>query len=128
MSEQLKKVVDVYLATRDERDAVKKRHSEELAPINEKLKKIENGLLQYLDRVGAKHVATDHGTVYKAVRTSCKVADWDLVLKFIRDEGLWHMLEKRVSKGAVEDYLEDTQELPPGVDISREAVVNIRRS
>jgi hypothetical protein len=56
------------------------------------------------------------------------VADWDYVLDYIQKNELWNMLEKRVSKQAVEQYVEEHGNLPPGINWREELVVNIRRS
>jgi hypothetical protein len=60
--------------------------------------------------------------------SSVKVQDWESLLAFIRDKNMWELLDHRVAKSVVEDYLESTGEIPPGVDIKRETVVRIRRS
>ena len=127
-NEAFKGCVARYLQLRDERNALREKHSQEMAPFNAKLAELEAAFLKYLDHVGAKHVATDIGTVYKTERASVTVADWSLCLGHIMKNQLWHLLEKRVSKSAVEEYLTDTDELPPGVNMTRELTVNVRRS
>jgi hypothetical protein len=55
------------------------------------------------------------------------VADWDQTLNWIKTEGAWHMLDRRVNKTAVEAYREANNDLPPGVNWRDEIVVNVRR-
>lgn len=123
----IQEVVSAYIKLRDQKTAVKTRHSEELAPINSKMYRLESWLLNQLNSSGSESVRTDAGTVYKSVRTSAKVEDWDVVLDYILANNLTHMLEKRVSKAAVEEFVEAQGEAPPGVSINREVCVNIRR-
>lgn len=125
----VKAVIDGYIRLRDHRDEVKRRHKDELTPINEKMQTMENWLLGELtknntDSMTAKGV----GTVFKSVRTSSKINDWDETLPFILENNLEHMLERRVSKTALEEYIEANGESLPGVSISREIIVNIRRN
>jgi hypothetical protein len=61
------------------------------------------------------------------VRASAKVSDWDSLLEFIKKEGAWEMLERRVSKVAVEQFKAETKDLPPGVDWGETQVINFRR-
>lgn len=121
-------VVGAYVKLRDEKDALKKEQSASLAPFNEKLKKLEGWLLKQMQAQGAKSVATPHGTCYQAKRTSAKIEDWDSIFGYVKENELWHFLERRVSKAALEEYLEANEELPPGVSMSHEVVVNVRRS
>lgn len=125
----VKKVIEGYIQLRDNKDAIKKRHKDELAPVNEKMMMIENWLLGELttaesDSITAKGV----GTAFKSTRTSAKIDDWETVLKHIKEEELWHMLERRISKTAVEEYIEANGEPPEGVHITREITVQVRRA
>ncbi|MEI2420997.1 hypothetical protein V6O07_12050, partial [Arthrospira platensis SPKY2] len=55
------------------------------------------------------------------------VEDWDAVLRFIREQEAYDMLEKRVSKMAVRSYIEATKAVPPGVRYGTRLEVNIRK-
>lgn len=124
-----KDVIGSYIKLRDRRDDIKKRHREELAPIAEVMTTMENWLLGRLTNAGSDSItAKGTGTAFKTTRTSAKVNDWDTTLASIQENDLWHMLERRVSKAAVEEYIEANGEPPPGVEITREIVVQIRRN
>ena len=122
------KIVDTYVQLRDKRDCIRREQQEALAPYNEAMSKLEDIMLTHLLALGADNIKTPHGTAYQAELVSAKVTDWDSTLQFIRAEELWHMLEKRVSKQAVAEFVQETGHLPPGVDIARTKTVNIRRS
>ncbi len=117
-----------YIKLRDKKKEIKKRHQDELAPINAKMMMIENWLMGELNRAGVDNMRKKGiGTVFLSNRTSAKVTSWEDVLTFIRENELWHMLEHRVGKSAVDEYIEANGEPPPGVEISVERTVNIRR-
>lgn len=122
------RAVEGYRKLRDHKEKIQKRHKEELAPINEKLATLENWMLAHLNLINAKSVKTNHGTVYISRHTSSKVVDWDATLQHIIDNELWHMLERRVSRNAVEEYVESQGTNPPGVQMETESRVNVRRS
>ena len=92
------------------------------------LDKIEAALLAEFTESGIESLRTKAGTAYKQTRTSAGVADWEAVLRFIQDNELWHMLEKRVSKSAVEQFKDANGDLPPGLNWREEVVINVRRS
>lgn len=121
-------LVTKYIELRGKRDEIMNAAKAKAAKIDEALAKVEGVLLQLFDEQGMQSVKTPHGTAYKSTRTSATVADWEQVLGFIRENDAWPMLEKRVNKTAVAEYMESTGELPPGVNVRTEVTLNIRRS
>ena len=132
MSEKLKgdgALIERYIAIRDRKKEMKARHDEELAPYNEALEKIEAHFLKHFNESDTDSVAVrDVGTAFRQTRTSAKVDDWDAFFKFVQENEAWEMLEKRATKGAVEAYKDEHQDLPPGIGWSEVLTVNIRRS
>ena len=122
------KVVAEYIRLRDAKKALADRHAKEMARIAEPMRKREALLLDHLNKTHSESVRTENGTFFKVKRTSTKVVEWEACLEFILENDLWHMLERRVSKSAVEEYQAATGELPPGVAISTEVSINIRAS
>ena len=120
-------VVAAYVTLRDKKAEIKARHQEELAPINDKMFKLEGWLHRELNKQGVDSFKTKRGTAFVQKATSVTVQDWDATLPFIREHGLWDMLEARVSKTAVQDYIESTKDVPPGVSIKVDEVVRVRR-
>lgn len=120
-------LVRKYIAARDRKAEMKKAYDESVAKIDAVLDRVEAELLRYFSDNGLDSIKTDAGTAYRTTRTSATVADWDACFNFIREHELWHMLEHRVSKKAVEEFKAANDELPVGINWREEAVVNIRR-
>lgn len=120
-------LIDAYIKLRDKKKKIKERHAEELKDTNEKMDRLEMGLLFHLSGEGADSIRTESGTVYKIKRSSVKVQNWDEALKYVLDNNLTHMLEKRLAKSAVEEFLEANKTTPPGVSITTDLGVGIRR-
>jgi hypothetical protein len=55
-------------------------------------------------------------------------SDWPSLWEFLAQSGRFDMLEKRISIKAVQEYYEQTGELPPGVNVNPELKVVIRRA
>lgn len=117
-----------YIRGRDLLEALKKQHRAEEARVQTVLDKLEAGFLEALNSQGLQHIASPQGTIYKSERVSATVADWPLLLDWIRQQNAWDFLERRVSKAAVEQGLQDNGSLPPGVNLSRAFIVNVRRA
>lgn len=121
-------LVEKYIQARDKKQAIMDEAKVKAAKIDAVLDKIEAVILKSLDEAGADAIKTPLGTAYKSTRTSCTVADWDAALAFIREGELWQLLERRVSKVAVEEFKNEVGSFPPGLNVRSEVVVNIRRS
>lgn len=124
----LDKVIEGYLLLRAKKEALAKEQKEAMAPINEKLEKIEGYLMGHFNNTGTNSVACKGiGTAFVETRTDATVQDWGAVLAWIKETGSYEFLEQRVSKSTVKDYLEAHGEVPPGIKISRENVVRVRK-
>lgn len=128
MSADVQTLVNKYIQLRDKKAELDKQHKDRMAKYNDALKELESRLLDQLNTLGVESARTPSGTAYRTIRSSVKVDDRDAFISFIRDNDGWDFVESRPNKNAVESYLEEQQELPPGVSINRQAVVNIRRS
>ena len=120
-------VIKGYVGLRDQLDARVKEQKLEIAPLREKMDKIEAWLQNQLQSQGLKNFKGESGTAFLKEVTSATVKDWDATLEFIRSQERWELLEHRVSKTVVQDYADTTGEIPPGVELKRETVVQVRR-
>jgi hypothetical protein len=118
----------MFIALRDRRAQRKAAYESDDAGDKEKQEKIEVEFLRRFNERGIDNVsARDIGTAYRSTRSSATVGDWDSLLDYIRGESAWEMLERRVSKTAVEQYRAVNDDLPPGVNWSETQVINFRR-
>lgn len=124
----MKDLVEKYIKLRDIKTKVRQKYLADVSKVDAVLEKIEARLLKEFEKSGLESIRTEDGTAYKAVRSQASVADWDAVLRFIQTEGMWSMLERRVSKDAVAAYRDANDDLPPGVNWREEVTVNVRRS
>lgn len=126
---KINEAVELYIKMRDKKAQMKAEFDEQIAPLNEKMEKLEAKLLQAFQTLGMDSVKTEFGTAYTTVRTSASVADKDAFMNFVKEQGEWSLLEIRAAKLAVEQFREaNDNELPPGINIREERVVNVRRS
>jgi hypothetical protein len=121
-------LVAKYIALRDKKAEYKAAYDAKVALIDETLDKIEAKLLQVFDDTGMDSVKTEAGTAYKSTRVSVTTGDKDAFMEFVRTNDEWPLLEVRPSKSAVEEYRQQHDDLPPGINWRAEQVVNIRRS
>lgn len=126
---KLSEAVSLYIKLRDQKAQMKADFDAQVAPLTEKMDKLEAKLLEVFNQTGMDSVRTEFGTAYATVRTTASVADRDAFMDFVKANEEWSLLEVRVSKTAVEQFRSaNDDDLPPGVNVREERVVNIRRS
>ena len=126
---KLSEAVTLYIQLRDKKAQMKSEFEALVAPINEKMDKLEAKLLDVFNKTGMDSVKTEHGTAYTAVRTTASVADREAFMDFVKANEEWSLIEVRAAKTAIEQFRDNNDnELPPGINIRSERVVNIRRS
>lgn len=126
---KLSEAVTLYIQLRDKKAQMKSDFDASVAPLNEKMDKLEAKLLDVFNKTGMDSVKTEHGTAYTAVRTTASVADREAFMEFVKANEEWSLIEVRAAKTAIEQFRDNNDnELPPGINIRSERVVNIRRS
>lgn len=117
-----------YVQLRDKKQEIDKAHKAKMAKFTELMRQLEAKILDHFNRTGLESAKTGAGTAYRSVKSSVKVDDPEIYMQFIREHDAWALLESRANKSAVETYLDEHGELPPGCSISKVATVNIRRA
>lgn len=123
----MQEAVAGFIRLRDLKARAEAEHKEKLKPLNEAMDKLEAFMLKELNGMGGDSVKTAAGTAYKSKRVSVSVADWLAFKAFTDEHGFDHMINHSANKTAVEEYLEETGQLPPGLNRSVEIVVNVRK-
>jgi len=127
MTLKVDQVVAAYIKLRNKKAAIEEKAKADVAEIRENMVKLEAWLLRQADEAGVTSFKTDAGTAYITTLDFAQVADWDATLEFIKNNEAYEMLERRVSKKAVREYIESHSQVPPGVNYGTKLEVNIRK-
>jgi hypothetical protein len=120
-------VIKQYMRLRDKKAAVEATVKLEVDKIKADMTKIEAWLKAKADADGVTSFKTDHGTAFLTTTDFANVENWDEVLRFIREQDAFDMLERRVSKTAVRGYIDANKEVPPGITYGTKLDINIRK-
>ena len=120
-------VIKKYMRLREKKAATEAEIKERVDAIKADMAKLEAFLMAKLDADGLTSFKTEYGTAFLTTTDFANVEDWDAVLRFIREEDAFDMLEKRVSKTAVRGYIEANKEVPPGIKYGTKLDINIRK-
>ena len=127
MAVKVDQVVAAYITLRNQKDRIEAETKEKVRGIKEKMIKLEGWLMRNADEQGVSSFKTDSGTAFVTSVDFAQVADWDEVLEFVKAHEAYDMLERRVSKRAVRDYIESNKAVPPGVNYGSKLEVNVRK-
>ena len=116
-----------YIKLRDFKDQINAESKEKVAKIKDLMDGMEAQIMTFLNQTGQDSAKTPSGTVFKKTTTKVSVADWDVVLKFMKENDMDTMYYRNVSKEAVEAYIEEVNEVPPGLNITREVSISVNR-
>ena len=124
------KIVDrvmQYVALRDKIKSLDEEHKTMMQPYRETLEKLNNVLLEHLQKMGVENAKTEAGTVYITKRQSASVADGEAFWNFVIKHKEYDLIERRANSTAVAAYIEANKEAPPGVNFTVTNLVGVRR-
>jgi len=125
----LEKLTRVYIKMRDKKAEISKELEAQIKGIEADMNQVKFAILEHMKSLNAESIRTSSGLVYRTVRTTYSTNDWDAMHKFIVDNNMPQLLEKRLNQGNIKAYLEENPEvLPPGLNSSMEYSVTIKRS
>ena len=120
-------LVAKYRQLRDKVGSIKDEHSAQLKPYNDMMDAMETAALAKMQAEGIDSIKTKDGTMYQSTLRSYKVADPEAFLQWCVANDRLDMLERRAAKGPVDEFAEETQTLPPGLEASSRTGVNFRK-
>lgn len=121
--------VQLYMQLRDRKAQLKAEFDEAVAPVQRKMDQLEAKMLAAFNDAGMDSAKTEFGTAYVSTRSSASLADKDAFMAFVRERDEWTLTDIRVSKTAVEQYRDAHEgDIPPGVTLREERVVNVRKA
>lgn len=127
MSVTIDVVIKKYMKLRAQKEAVEAEIKERVDKIKADMAKLEAYMQAKMDADGLTSFKTEYGTAFLTTTDFANVDDWDAVLRFIREEEAYDMLEKRVSKTAVRGYIDANKAVPPGIKYGTKLGVNVRK-
>lgn len=127
-SHTMDSVVERFIMIRDRRLHFKKTFEAIDKAEALEMDKHDVWMLQMLKQTDATSIRTSHGTAYTQTKNRYSGADWPIFWNFIKENDRFDMLEKRVGQKAVEDYRDETGDIPPGLNVFSEETVTVRRS
>ena len=125
------RLIRTFIKIRDARSEVRAAWEEEDAKLEAQLNIIKEEMLEYFKRPenkGATNFSSAEGQFIRMTKTKYFTDDWSSFHEFIVEEQVPQLLEKRVSQGAMKQYLEENPDkLPKGLNTVTEYTIQVRK-
>lgn len=122
------KLAAAFINLRDAYYALKKENEEKEAVLKEQMDVLQAEMNRLCEEQNATSIKTKSGTIIRSVSTKYYTTDWDSLYQFINTHQAPYLLEKRISNGAMRDFLEDHPDVfPMGMNTDRAYSVTVRR-
>jgi len=122
------KLVKVYLKMNAKRTELKAEFDTQESALKAQMDKVKAALLVYCKDQNLESVRTEEGLFYRTVKTSYWTNDWESMGKFVVENNVPELLEKRLHQGNMKQFLEANPEvLPPGLNVDSEYTITVRR-
>lgn len=124
----LARITKAHINIRDARHQLKRDYEAADADLKKAQLKLENTMLDHLNKHGMESVRTEYGTFYRQEDVTPSASDWQALYDWIKEHDAWDALERRIKRTFIKEYQEaHNGGLPPGVSVFREFIVRVRR-
>lgn len=122
-------IVREYIAIKTERDDFSKAADKIIEEYDAKIDVRMVELLKRLNAQGSDSFQVLGHTVYKHTDVKPMASDWDTIYRWIVKNDAFDLLEKRLKKTFVEEFMAaNKKNPPPGVSVVRQFVAKVRRN
>jgi hypothetical protein len=127
-SPNLDMLANVYIKIRDARTTLKTEFTTQDSVLQEQMDLLEANMLDACKDLNASSIKTQHGTIIRSVKSRYWTNDWDSMYTFIKEQGAFGLLEKRLHQTNMKDFLAENPDiLPMGLNVESEYTVVVRR-
>ena len=128
-SPNLDMLANVYIKIRDARTTLKAEFTMQDSVLQEQMDLLETNMLDACKDLNASSIKTPHGTIIRSVKSRYWTNDWDSMYTFIKEQGAFGLLEKRLHQTNMKEFLvENPDLLPMGLNVESEYTVVVRRN
>jgi len=122
-------IIQGILDRRDKLALMDAEHKKATAGIKAEMAKGEAWLLGQLNQTGAKGGSFDAGTLITKTKRFVNIKDREKFIAFIKRTGQIELITLRAASKSVDEYMEKNEgNLPDGIEVTSERVLEIRRS
>jgi hypothetical protein len=126
----VEKLVKVYLKMKAKKTEIDSAYKAEAEALEEKMRAVKRAMLDYCKEhnLDSVKLADGSGMFYRTVKQNYWTNDWESMGRFIIENKIPELLEKRIHQSNMKQFLEENPELlPPGLNVDSEYTITVRR-
>lgn len=124
----VERLTRAYTKIRDARSALAAKFKEEDGALQAQQNEIKRALLDYCEANGVESARTASGTFYRTVKTRYWPSDWSAVYRFVVENNMPELFEKRLNQGVIKELLDEDPDFSlPGLNSDSEYVITVRK-
>jgi len=124
----LDRLAKIYRKIKERIDRLTQEYDTEIETLKAQQDEIRFAMKDQMKLMGVKSVQTSFGTVSMVTKTRYNTQDWDSFKKFILENEVVDLLEKRIAQTNMARYLEEnTGSLPPGLNSVTEFEIRVTK-
>jgi hypothetical protein len=119
----------IYRKMKVKIDELTKEYDTEVEKLKAQLEEVKVGMKDQMRAQGVTSVKTEFGTVSLVTKTRYSTQDWDSFKRFIVDNDVVDLLEKRIAQANMAKFIEENPGLvPPGLNSMSEFEIRVLKS
>ena len=122
----LDQMIENYVKIRDAKAEAKKAFDKETERMTQAMVKLEGMFTKQLDDLGVESFRSEHGTVFKKLRSSVSIADRDEFYQWAVSNDELGAIDMKANAKAVRELLQKGTQVP-GVKYSESYQIGVRR-
>ena len=100
-----------------------------ISEIKVKRDQVQEALNEACRTLNVTSLKTKVGTLTRKLKTRYWTSDWPEMYKFLKENDVLELMEKRISQGNMKDFVANNPDLsPPGLQATSEYTVSIRKN
>jgi hypothetical protein len=122
----LSQLAKVYRRMRAKMDVITQEYDTQMATLKEQLEEVKSAMKDQMKAQGATSIKTEFGTISLVTKTRYSTNDWDSFKRFVVENDVVDLLEKRIAQTNMSKFLEENPSLvPPGLNSNQEYEIRV---
>lgn len=122
----LSQLARIYRKMKTKMDELTKEYDTEIEILKEKLDAVKIEMKDQMKAQGATSIKTEFGTISLVTKTRYSTQDWDSFKRFVVENDVVDLLEKRIAQTNMSKFLEENPSLvPPGLNSMSEYEIRV---
>lgn len=123
-----KRVINGILKLKEKRKALKKTYEEADEKLKTDTETLEKYLKDVMRTVGTSQLKCPEGIAFMDKRIVYNCKDWGVFLEWARKQGNESFLQKRLSHGVIQEFVDQNKIIPPGLEAITLHEINVRKN